>query len=133
MAKSHNTRLRTKSKKQPHPLEALPFIATWGDPGVRKRRKDHVGRCFWHVKRSGNAWLDSLTGEKYALKYLEYLATAEIGCLPSIVADMPRQRSTMEIAFLSLIDTAARSGRFAAEQESAYWDKRRAPGSPSAA
>jgi hypothetical protein len=118
----------------PDPIAALPFVATRGAPGAPRLRTGRPPRCFWHVKPTGNLWQDTITGEKYALEYLKYLhdVTKVGGCgfLPSILQDMPRNRSPgrqgIEIGFLSIIDVAASAGRYAAEHQVEWWDKKRA-------
>ena len=128
MRKSQN-----KSKRRecaPDQLAALPFIATRGEAGVPKSRKHQTPRCFWHVKPTGDYGTDCITGEKYALAYLEYAAALPVniacGCLPSIVRDMPRNLSGIEVGFLSMIDFAAEAGKHEAMRVSAYWDEYRA-------
>lgn len=81
------------------------------------------GRCFWNVKPSGRYDADCRLGERLALEYLAY-EEADVGgpgLLPSIVCDMPRELTGVEIAFLQLVALQARAGRGRAQQIVGHW------------
>ena len=82
------------------------------------------GRCFWHVRSTGDGREDEKIGRRYAL---EFLALEEAdqegpGHLQLIVKDMPRKLGAMEISFLLLVSRAAGAGADKARRLSAYWD-----------
>ena len=102
-----------------HPVLDLPFVAD------RKRSEPGWPRCFWNIDQADDT--TGLTGEHYALAYLRWLRDhpddGRPGFLPSIVADMPRDITGIEIGFLVIIDHAAqRGGLAAAERLVAYWE-----------
>ncbi len=76
------------------------------------------------VKSTGDYAADCVTGQRLALEYLAYEEADKggPGYLPSIVADMPRKLTGIEVAFLGMVAYAAASGAWRARQISAYWD-----------
>ena len=100
----------------------LPFIRDG------KRRPNGSRRHFWNVEPSGRYAEDCETGERFALAYLDYLTNNPDcpGVLPMIVADMPREITGIEVAFLQHISFAAQAGAWRARQISAFWESKRA-------
>jgi len=89
---------------------------------VKSKRKG--GRCFWHVRSTGDDRKDEKLGQRLAL---EYLALEEAdprgpGHLQLIVKDMPRKLGPVEICFLTLVSYAAGAGAYKARRIAAYWD-----------
>jgi hypothetical protein len=84
------------------------------------------GRCFWHVRSTGDDREDEKLARRYALEYLalEEADKGGPGYLQLIVQDMPRKLGPMEISFLYLISQAAWAGANEARRLSAYWDSR---------
>jgi hypothetical protein len=84
------------------------------------------GRCFWHVRSTGDEREDEKIARRYALEYLalEEADKGGPGFLQLIVQDMPRRLGPMEISFLYLISQAAAVGADEARRISAYWDSR---------
>jgi hypothetical protein len=95
----------------------LPFVGR-RDPG-----EPGFPRHFWKVRSIDNGRLaDCALGGEYALAYLRVEAAAEHKLLlPWIVADMPRELTQLEIAFLSLVGVAACAGRHQAEAVEAHY------------
>lgn len=66
---------------------------------------------FWSVNATGDYHADCLHGRDLALEYLAYEAANRDGpCqLASIVADMPRPLTGVEVGFLELVGLQARA------------------------
>jgi hypothetical protein len=110
-------------KTEKHPIADLPFVADRKKPFA----PGQWPRCFWSVTPTGNYEADCRTGDEYALAYMRYRnATSEIGSLATIVKDMPRDLTGIEVGFLQLMDYAAMYGVGAAEARVAYCDQWRA-------
>ncbi|HRK97420.1 MAG TPA: hypothetical protein PLE43_02965 [Alphaproteobacteria bacterium] len=89
-------------------LTDLPFIKDVKLSDNPKGRKTE--RIFWQVAPTGDFSKDGLTGTQYAREFLNY-AQKEGHCpLVSIVKDMPREFSGIEIGFLSVIGTISQVG-----------------------
>lgn len=83
------------------------------------------GRIWWKVKPTGDYTEDCWTGERLALEYLNFVEKYPGGSvLQSIVCDMPRPLSGVEIGFLTMVCHAARTGAYRAREISAYWDRK---------
>lgn len=78
---------------------------------------------FWDVKATGDRNKDRIFGARYAIEYLEFEANQLAGypILPSIIRDMPRKLTAIEVTFLGLIGYAATSGRYEAKRIAGYW------------
>ena len=99
-------------------LDSLPFTAI----GLKGWRR------FWDVRPTGDYAADCATGGRFGLEYLAYLEANRIGegCLGSIVREMPRDLSGIEIGFLHAVSNAARAGAWQARQIEAWYDSQRA-------
>lgn len=91
-------------------------------------KSKRVGRCFWHVRSTGDPYKDSQLGCRLALEYLalEEADTGGAGHLQMIVGDMPRKLGHIEIGFLTLVSYAAAAGADRARRVEAYWKSCRA-------
>jgi hypothetical protein len=127
--------LRAKKRAAPRrpepndPVGRLSFVASRDGLRLPLATKDPNGRCFWHVKPTGDGWEDCATGEKLALEYLEYEAkhwNRVGGSLQHIVMDMPRKLTGIEIGFLSTVAYAAAAGIQRARELVAQYDRDRA-------
>jgi hypothetical protein len=105
---------------EPDPITKLPFVADRKKPFA----PGQWPRCFWSVTPTGNYEADCRTGSHYALAYLRYRGTQQVSDLPTIVKDMPRDITGIEVGFLAMIDYAATYGIAAADDRIAYLDKR---------
>ncbi|EJF92658.1 hypothetical protein [Bartonella tamiae] len=79
---------------------------------------------FWNVKNTNKYEIDESLGQVFALEYLAYEAQLEgdhYPILPSIIADMPRDLTGIEITFLGLVGFAAIDGRREAKRIADYW------------
>ena len=90
------------------------------------------GRTFWNVTPTGDYTTDCDTGERLALEYLTAIEAGADHFLPTIVKQMPRQQSGIEVGFLTMVAMAAQAGADNARRVSAYWDRcsRRKPLAP---
>ncbi len=79
-------------------------------------------RSWWSVETTDDDSRNSELGSKFAIEYLdnEELRKGN-GSLGWIVGAMPRDLGPIEIAFLSLIEIAAMSGRDRAREVAEYW------------
>jgi hypothetical protein len=98
--------------KPPHDIADLSF--------VKSKAK---GRCFWHVRSTGDDCEDEKLGQRLALEYLAYeeADASGPGHLQMIVADMPRKLGPIEISFLALVSYAAGAGAGKARRVANYW------------
>lgn len=76
-------------KKEPHPLDLLPFTAKRDGKQLPKPTGDQWPRCFWHVHPTGDYGVDTKIGQEYALAYLDFEENdvGGPGCLNLIVQD----------------------------------------------
>ena len=108
------------------PIDRLSFAADRDGNALPKPKGRQSPRCFWHVKPTGDLWADEVTGESLALEYLTYEETKgpdSPTILPSIVADMPRDLTSIEISFLTVVGFAAAEGPHRAREICAYWER----------
>ena len=112
-------------KKEPHPLDLLPFTAVRDGKQLPKPTGDQFPRCFWHVQPTGDYHADCKTGQQFALAYLEYEENDVGGCgvLNMIVQDMPREMSGIEHSFLQMVCFQAKAGRGEAKRIARYWEE----------
>lgn len=109
-------------KKNPHPADALSFTRL--RPKSEWKAAKLPPRCWWSVSPSGDYLADCETGRKMALEYFKYQSHPDVApSLASIVSEMPSELSGIEIAFLEMIDIAARAGMARAIAVSEYWDR----------
>jgi hypothetical protein len=109
-----------------HPdISRLSFVAARDGKTLPKPKGNQLGRCFWHVKPSGDYGKDCVTGRALALEYLalEEEDTGGQGYLPLIVGDMPRALTGIEVGFLTMVSYAAGAGAQRARKINAYWDR----------
>jgi len=98
------------------PIARLSFVKN-----CRVRRHGRL-RNFWHVKPTGDYGADCAIGSKFALEYLKYEETAQPGgLLQIIVADMPRDLTGIEVAFLATVAYAASRARQVIAHHNRYW------------
>lgn len=92
-----------KTKARKPDLFHLSFVATG----------DQSPACFWNVAATGDYAEECEIGRRLALEYLALEAAEEngMGHLPKIVADMPRDLTGVEIAFLATVARAAGAAR----------------------
>jgi hypothetical protein len=115
-----------KAKPKNPSIGNLSFVAFRDGKTLPKATAKQCGRCFWHVKGTGDdSAKDDKLGQRLAL---EYLAFEEVdigggGNLQLIVSDMPRPLTMVEIAFLQMVSFAARAGAFEARRIAKYWDE----------
>jgi hypothetical protein len=108
MAKSKITRLRKESKRpDSHSCDGLSFTADRKKAGLPPGR---FPRCFWNVKATGRYEEDCDRGEALAIEFLNFSASIPGSLLSSIVGDMPRPLTGVEIAFLGTIGDVAKAG-----------------------
>jgi hypothetical protein len=105
------------------PVAALPFV---GDrPPVRPQPR----RCFWLVRSTGDFDQDQRLGEEYGLAFLRWEVAQDHNVhywvLPKIIADMPRELTSIEIAILTIVGIAACAGVDDADRVAARWRSRR--------
>jgi hypothetical protein len=103
----------------------LSFIASRDGKVLPKAKKDEMGRCFWHVRATGEYGADCDQGSRLALEYLSYEENKGPNSptlLPHIIGDMPRPLGGVEIGFLTLVGFAAEAGANRARGINAYWD-----------
>ena len=81
------------------------------------------GVHFWKVKPTGDYAADCAHGNELALEYLAFAEQDNSTHLQWIVGDMPRKLTGVEVAFLSMIGIAARSGAGGARAVDAYWKR----------
>lgn len=95
----------------PYPdIGRLSFVATRDGKALPKPKGNQLGRCFWHVKPSGDYGKDCVTGRALALEYLSFAEEKTGDCppfLPWIVRDMPR---ALTVGFLTMVSYAAGAG-----------------------
>ncbi|MBS0233482.1 MAG: hypothetical protein JSR99_08340 [Proteobacteria bacterium] len=111
-----------KSKSETPPVHNLSFVGR--RPGRHKGFKP--GRYavhFWKVKPTGDYGEDCSHGRDLALEYLAFAEQDNSTHLQLIISDMPRELTGVEVAFLSMIDIAARSGAGGARAVDAYWKR----------
>ena len=120
------SRKRASRPPQHHPADDLSF--TRMRPRSEWRGTNLLPRCWWSVAPSGDYRADCATGTKMALEYLAYIngEASTGGCLGLIVQEMPRELSGIEVAFLTMLDIAAKAGQARAVRVSAFWDQREA-------
>lgn len=94
---------------------------------VRRRKRNEKGRsplCFWNVAATGDYSIDCDTGQQLALEYLAYQEASDgPSILQQIVADMPRDLTGIEVAFLDLVGMQAKAGKGRARQIVTYWQR----------
>jgi hypothetical protein len=108
------------------PIDRLSFAADRDGNALPKPKGRQSPRCFWHVKPTGDLWADEVTGESLALEYLTYEETKgpdSPSILPWIVKDMPRDLTSIEISFLTIVGFAAAEGPQRAREICAYWER----------
>ena len=109
-----------------HPdISRLSFVAARDGKTLPKPKGNQLGRCFWHVKSSGDYGKDCVNGRALALEYLalEEEDSDGPGFLQLIVADMlPRKLTGIEVGFLTMVSYAAGAGAERARRISAYRD-----------
>lgn len=112
-----------RKRKEPHPLDTLPFTAMRNGIELPQATKGQRPRCFWHVQPTGNYRADCQTGQEYALAYLEYEGNdlSGPGFLNWIVEDMPREMSGIEHSFLQMVCFQAKAARGCARRLANYW------------
>lgn len=113
-----------KKKREPHPLDLLPFTALRDGKQLPKPIGDQWPRCFWHVNPTGDHAEDCNTGRQYALVYLDFEENdvGGSGVLNMIVKDMPREMSGIEHTFLQMVCFQAKAGRGRARRLAAHWE-----------
>ena len=108
------------------PIDRLSFVADRDGNALPKPKGRQSPRCFWHVKPTGDLGADEVTGESLALEYLTYEETKgpdSPSILPWIVKDMPRDLTSIEISFLTIVGFAAAEGPQRAREICAYWER----------
>ncbi|HXW22031.1 MAG TPA: hypothetical protein VEK14_03915 [Rhodomicrobium sp.] len=109
-------------KIDPSDISMLSFVADRGGEASSKSRRKPQRRCFWRVDATGDYGRDCKLGTRLALEYLTFEEADRDGggILQCIVADMPRELTGVEIAFLQMVAFAAAAGADRARRISAH-------------
>ena len=108
--KTTRTRAPAKRREPDDPVGRLSFVASRDGKTLPLATKGQDGRCFWHVKPTGDYSEDCITGEHLALEYLNHENKHWLGgLLQRIVMDMPRgpDLKGVEVGFLAMVAYAA--------------------------